>query len=96
MGISAEKISILNMNLSDSTFRRNEIERFVLKSLIPKIFTPIAPLSMNRFHIGEYQPRTSIYAQELVKLGAAIASTGLLPPKFKLAQVSSDNLIEIL
>jgi len=87
VGISAEKISILNMNLSDSIFRRNEIERFVLKSLIPKIFTPIAPLSMNRFQIGEYQPRTSIYAEELVKLGEAIASTGLLPPKFKLAQV---------
>jgi len=87
IGISKEQISILNMNLSDATFHQHEIERFVLKSLIPKVFVPIAPLSMSRFQIGHYNPRTSKYAAKLVELGEAISSTGLLPPGFKLAKV---------
>jgi hypothetical protein len=51
IGVSPEQISILNMNLSDATFHQNEIESFVLKSLIPKVFVPIAPLSMSRFQL---------------------------------------------
>ncbi|MBD2387196.1 hypothetical protein [Cylindrospermum sp. FACHB-282] len=87
IGVSSEKISILNMNLSDSIFAKDQIENFVLKSLIPKIFVPIAPLLLNRFEVGEYNPHESNYAAKLVKLGQELAITGLFPPGFKLSEV---------
>ena len=87
IGVSSNKISILNMNLSDSIFSRSEIERFVLKSLIPKVFVPIAPLLLSRFELGQYNPQESSYAAKLVKLGQELASTGLFPPGFKLNEV---------
>jgi hypothetical protein len=87
IGVSEEKISILNMNLSDSVFPRNEIEHFVANSLIPKIFVPIYPLLLSRFELGQYDPHESSYATKLVKLGNELAPTGLFPPGFKLYEV---------
>ncbi|MBE9050267.1 non-ribosomal peptide synthase [Nostocales cyanobacterium LEGE 11386] len=87
IGVAPDKISILNMNLSDSIFAKSELGEFVLKSLIPKIFVPIAPLLLNRFKLGQYQPEKSSYAKKLVKLGQELASTGLFPPGFKLGEV---------
>lgn len=87
IGVSSEKFSILNMNLSDSNFAPNEIENFALKSLIPKVFVPITPLLISRFEIGEYNPHLSSYAENLVKLGQNLASTGLFPAGFKLDEV---------
>ncbi|MDH6089478.1 TubC N-terminal docking domain-related protein [Umezakia ovalisporum] len=87
IGVAIDKISILNMNLCDSFFAKEEIEEFVLKSLIPKVFVPIAPLLLNRFQLGHYQPEKSSYAQKLVKLGQELALTSLFPPGFKLNQV---------
>ncbi|MBC1219224.1 non-ribosomal peptide synthase [Nostoc sp. UCD121] len=87
IGVSSEKISILNMNLSDSIFSKDEIERFALKSLIPKVFVPIAPLLLSRFELGHYNPEESSYAGKLVKLGHELAATGLFPPGFKLDEV---------
>jgi len=87
IGVSTTHISILNMNLSDSTFSINDIDEFVLKSLIPKIFVPILPLSMSRFEVGKYDSNQSEYAGKLVELGKELASTGLLPAGFKLDKV---------
>ncbi|BAZ87411.1 TubC N-terminal docking domain-related protein [Dolichospermum compactum] len=87
IGVSHEKFSILNMNLSDSNFAPNEIENFALKSLIPKVFVPITPLLISRFEIGEYNPHLSNYAGKLIKLGQDLASTGLFPAGFKLDEV---------
>ncbi|MDF5711067.1 MAG: non-ribosomal peptide synthase [Nostoc sp. S4] len=87
IGVSSEQISILNMNLSDSIFTRNEISHFVLKSLIPKVFVPIAPLLLSRFEVEQYNPQESTYAAKLVRLGQELVSTGLFPPGFKLDKV---------
>lgn len=87
IGVSENKISILNMNLSDSVFPAESVDEFVSKSLIPKIYVPILPLSLSRFEIGEYDPKASIYANQLVKLGQELASTGLLPSGFKIDDV---------
>lgn len=87
VGVSKDSISILNMNLSDSQFSRAEMDRFVLKSLVPKIFVPIAPLFMNQFDISNYCPRNSRFANRLVALGHDLKTTGLFPPGFKLSQV---------
>ncbi|KOP27382.1 non-ribosomal peptide synthase [Hapalosiphon sp. MRB220] len=87
IGVSQEKISILNMNLSDSVFPKNEIEHFVLNSLVPKVFVPIYPLLLSRFTLGQYNPHESSYAAKLVKLGNDLAPTGLFPPGFKLCEV---------
>ncbi|WP_413173819.1 hypothetical protein [Anabaena azotica] len=87
IGVSPDQISILNMNLSDSIFFKSEMDTFVSKSLIPKVFVPITPLLMSRFKIGEYDPYISKYTHKLVQLGQELASTGLFPPGFKLAEV---------
>jgi len=87
IGVSSDKISILNMNLCDSIFSKNEIEEFVKKSLIPKVFVPITPLLLSQFELGLYNPQESIYAANLVRLGQDLASTGLFPSGFKLDDV---------
>lgn len=87
IGVSNTKISILNMNLSDSTFPVEEIDDFILKSLIPKIYVPILPLSISRFEISQYDPCQSNNAIQLVKLGRELAPTELLPSGFKIDDV---------
>ncbi|MGB3201845.1 MAG: hypothetical protein WBA99_13150 [Nodosilinea sp.] len=87
IGVSREKISILNMNLSDAHFSRNQLEKFVFKSLIPKIYVPIAPLPLGQFELGTYVPTQSNSVAQLIKLSRAMATTGLLPAGFKLAEV---------
>lgn len=87
IGVSDSNISILNMNLADSLFSRDEFDRFVLKSLIPKIYVPIAPLPLSRFEIGEYNPQKSLYATKLQQLSRELATTGLFPSGFKLGEV---------
>jgi hypothetical protein len=83
IGVSDTKISILNMNLSDSVFPVESIDEFVRKSLIPKIYVPIQPLALSRFEIGEFDPKESIYATNLVRMGRELTSTALLPSGFK-------------
>ncbi|MEO0801173.1 MAG: hypothetical protein AAFY57_02710 [Cyanobacteria bacterium J06642_2] len=87
IGVSTEIFSILNMNLSDSTYPAEDIDGFVAKSLIPKIFVPVLPLPLSRFEIGTYDPQQSVYAEMLVRLGRELVPTGLLPDGFKLDDV---------
>ncbi|MGA7937967.1 MAG: hypothetical protein WCA35_30745 [Kovacikia sp.] len=87
IGVSDAKISILNMNLSDSLFPREQVDRFVLKSLIPKIYVPIAPLPLSRFEVGCYNPEQSPYALKLIELSQALAKTDLFPSGFQLGKV---------
>lgn len=87
IGVSSDRLSILNMNLSDSTFPIEQTDNFILKSLIPKIYVPILPLPMSRFEVGEYEPGKSDYAAKLVSLGQNLAPTNLLPAGFKIDNV---------
>jgi len=87
VGVSESRLSILNMNLSDSVFPAGAIDDFVAKSLIPKIYVPILPLALSRFEVGEYDPSQSGYAAKIVKFGNALAPTGLLPAGFKIDDV---------
>lgn len=100
IGISHEQLSILNMNLSDSLFSREEQDSFVLNSLIPKLYVPIVPLSLSHFDIGEYNSKQSSYAQNLISLSRALAETELFPAGSKLSEVvkrrSQRDLVDIL
>jgi hypothetical protein len=87
IGVSADQFSILNMNLSDSVFSKNEIDGFVLKSLIPKVYVPILPLPLSKFQLNKYDPQLSSYAQKLVTLSNQLADTNLFPPGSKLSEV---------
>lgn len=87
IGVSSTKLSILNMNLSDSIYSKNELKYFVLNSLIPKVFVPISPLPISRFQVGEYNPNQSIYAQKLVAMGLKLAQTNLFPSGSKLSEI---------
>ncbi|MEO0853436.1 MAG: hypothetical protein AAFY15_08040, partial [Cyanobacteria bacterium J06648_11] len=86
IGVARDRLSIVNMNLSDSVFDRAQLGRFVAKSLIPKIYVPIAPLPLSQFEIGEYDPTQSDAASQLVELSRALGSTGLFPSGFKLGE----------
>jgi hypothetical protein len=87
IGVSDSQFSILNMNLSDSVFSIDEIDRFVLKSLIPKVYVPILPLPLSKFKLGNYNPELSSYAQKLVSLSTQLTDTNLFPPGSKLSEV---------
>lgn len=89
IGVSSKNISILNMNLSDSIYSMDEIGKFVLNSFIPKIYVPIIPIPMTQFELGQYDPKSSIYAEKLVTLGRELKDTGLFPPGAKLSEVIS-------
>jgi TubC N-terminal docking domain len=100
IGVSSDRLSILNMNLSDSTFLRFEIDNFVLNSLIPKVFVPILPLSISQFECGQYDPQASAYAKKLAELGRELLVTDLFPPGSQLSQVvkrkSHRDLVDVL
>lgn len=87
IGVSKQRLSILNMNLSDSLFDCSQLSRFVSKSLIPKIYVPISPLPLGQFEVGKYIPAQSDYAHQLLKLSQALAKTELFPSGFKLGEV---------
>lgn len=89
VGVSESRLSILNMNLSDSVFSADRFNDFVAKSLIPKVYVPILPLSLSRFEISNYDPNQSDYTAKLKKLSKAMGPTGLLPAGFKI-----DNVIK--
>ncbi len=100
IGVSDSNLSILNMNLSDSTFPRSQMQEFVLNSLIPKVFVPILPLSISRFECGQYDPQASPYAKSLVVLGQELSKTDLFPSGSKLSQVvkrkSHRDLVDVV
>ncbi len=87
IGVSSKNISILNMNLSDSIYPIDKIDKFVLNSLIPKIYVPIIPIPMTQFELGQYDPKVSSHAEKLVAIGQALKNTGLFPPGAKLSEV---------
>lgn len=87
IGVSNNNLSILNMNLSDSLFPRKDFDKFVCKSLIPKIYVPVAPLPMSRFEVGKYDPTKSIYAARLGKMSEQLATSGLFPSGLKLGEI---------
>jgi len=98
IGVSEDKFSIINMNLSDSIFVREELDEFVLNSLIPKIYAPIKPPVLTRFEKGEYDPMQSLYAMQLADLGKQLKSTDLFPlgSKFseKIPRLSHRDIVE--
>jgi TubC N-terminal docking domain len=100
IGVSDTRLSILNMNLSDSVFPRSQVGDFILNSLIPKVFVPILPLSISRFECGQYEPQASPYAKNLVELSQALAATDLFPSGSKLSQVikrrSHRDLVDVI
>ncbi len=79
IGVSHRNFAIINMNLSDSIYTHNQLDDFVLYSLIPKIYAPIKPPVLTRFSVSEYEPKEFEYAQKLSALGADLKSTELFP-----------------
>jgi hypothetical protein len=79
IGVSRSKFGITNMNLSDSIYTHDQLDDFVLYSLIPKIYAPIKPPVLTRFAVSEYDPQEFEYAKKLSALGADLKSTDLFP-----------------
>ena len=79
IGVSHSKFGITNMNLSDSIYAHDQLDEFVLYSLIPKIYAPIKPPVLTRFSVSKYEPKEFEYARKLSALGADLKSTDLFP-----------------
>lgn len=79
MGIAPNRFSLVNMNLSDSIFMNDELDHFVLNSLVPKIYAPIKPPILGRFKKGEYDPNESVFPKQLADLGKQVKETSLFP-----------------
>ena len=79
IGVSHRNFAIINMNLSDSIYTHDQLDDFVLYSLIPKIYAPIKPPVLTRFAVSEYDPQEFEYARKLSALGADLKSTDLFP-----------------
>ena len=79
MGIAPDKFSLVNMNLSDSIYLNENMDDFVMNSLIPKIYAPIKPPVLNRFKKGEYDPEQTDFPRQLAELGRLVKSTNLFP-----------------
>ncbi len=98
MGVAPDKFSLINMNLSDSIFKKEEIDSFILNSLIPKIYAPIKPPVLNRFKQSEYSPEESVYVEQLTNLGKQARDTELFPhgSKFseKVSRLSHRDVVE--
>lgn len=98
IGVSEDRFSIINMNLSDSVFSIGELDKFILNSLIPKMYAPIKPPVLNRFEKGEYDPAQSFYAGQLAGLGRKLRDTDLFPSgsKFsdKITRLSHRDVVE--
>jgi hypothetical protein len=98
MGIAPDRFSLVNMNLSDSIYRNEELDEFVLNSLIPKIYAPIKPPVLNRFKKGEFEPSHSVFAKQLADLGRLVEPTSLFPQgsKFseKITRLSHRDVVE--
>ncbi len=98
IGVSEDRVSIINMNLSDSTFFKEQLDEFISNSLIPKIYAPIKPPVLNRFEKGEYDPTQSPYAMQLASLGKQLQSTDLFPmgSRFseKISRLSHRDVVE--
>jgi hypothetical protein len=98
IGISKERFSIVNMNLSDSSYSLDEIDEFIKKSFIPKTYAPIKPPVLNRFIQGEFEPLASEFARRLTSLGKDLKKTELFPhgSKFsdKIPRLSHRDVVE--
>lgn len=98
MGIAPDRFSLVNMNLSDSIYLNEDLDDFILNSLIPKIYAPIKPPILTRFKKGEYDPSESVFASQLAELGKRVEPTALFPEgsKFseKVARVSHRDVVE--
>ncbi len=79
VGVHAGRISVLNMNLTDSVVERDEMDAFVRGCLVPKLFLPIAPLLPSQFDVGRYDPRTTDSAAKLIDLSESLGRLSLLP-----------------
>ena len=79
IGVSHSKFGITNMNLSDSIYTHEQLDNFVLYSLIPKIYAPIKPPVLTRFSISEYDPQEFECTKKLSALGADLKNTDLFP-----------------
>jgi len=79
IGVRDGRISVLNMNLTDSVVGCDELDAFVHGCLVPKLFLPIVPLLPSQFDVGYYDPHTTASARTLIDLSEALARLGLLP-----------------
>lgn len=79
LGVSPERMSLLNLNMSDAVYARADVGRLVSKSLIPKLHAPIQPLTRGRFQVGSFAPAANPFTQQVIDLSQRLSPLGLLP-----------------
>ncbi len=87
VGVDKNRVSLLNMNLSDTVCPRAELDHFVLDSLIPKLHAPIRPLTRGRFHTASFDPSINVHAERVIDLAKKLSPLGLLPEAVSMSQL---------
>lgn len=87
LGVSGEKISMINLNMADSVFEQSEIRRFTRHVLIPKLFVPIVPLLQSYFEVEHHDPQDHPSVEEVAEMGRRLAPTGLLPGGYRIRSI---------
>jgi hypothetical protein len=79
IGVSEDRISIINMNLSDTVVSASELPQYIERGLLPKLAAPIRPIPWGSFVRGWYRPEQDRCASRLRDLASELAPTGLFP-----------------
>ena len=79
MGVSEDRISIINMNLSDTVVSASQLPQYIEHGLLPKLAAPIRPIPWGSFLRGWYRPEQDRCAIRLRDLASELAPTGLFP-----------------
>ncbi|MGI9558793.1 MAG: hypothetical protein ACR2NQ_03870 [Thermodesulfobacteriota bacterium] len=86
IGVSDKSFAIINMNLSDSVYGHEQLDGFVLNSLVPKIYAPIKPPILSRFKIADFDPSLNGNTSALAALGRMVKPTGLFPKGYRFSE----------
>ncbi len=79
IGVSPDQFALMNMNMSDTLYQREDLRSFLIRSLLPKTAASIRPPLLSQFRRTSFDPGDSDGARSLVELGNRLEDTGLFP-----------------
>ncbi len=87
LGLSGSKISMINLNMADSTYEQSELRHFTRHVVVPKLFVPIVPLLQSYFEVHHHDPDQHQEIADVAEMGRQLAPTDLLPAGHRIKSV---------
>jgi hypothetical protein len=79
IGVSPDEFALINMNMSDALYPREELKPFLREALIPKTCASIRPPLLTQFERSTFSPDDTAGVDRLVDLGNRLEGTELFP-----------------